>query len=100
MLAFIGPGICADCYAVGDEVLDGWQASMPAGGERAISRPNGQWHFNIAEANRMQLLAAGVRQDAIDQSGVCTRCGGDMWFSHRGQGPTTGRFASIITVVE
>ena len=100
ILAFVGPGICAECYAVGDEVLDSWHNSMPSGGERAVSRPNGQWHFDITEANWMQLRAAGVREDAIERSRVCTRCGGDDWFSHRGQGPATGRFASIITVIE
>lgn len=100
ILAFIGPGICSDCYAVGDEVIEGWRNSMPPDGERAISHPNGQWHFDIAEANRLQLRAAGVRDDAIERSQICTRCGGDRWFSHRGQGPLTGRFASIITVIE
>ncbi len=100
ILAFIGPGICSTCYVVGDEVLEGWQTSMPVGGDHAVSRTNGQWHFDIAEANRLQLRAAGLRADAIEQSGICTRCNGDAWFSHRGQGPATGRFASIITVIE
>lgn len=100
ILAFIGPGICRSCYAVGDEVLEGWRDSMPVGGERAQSKANGQWHFDIAEANWLQLRAAGLRPDAIDRSGICTRCNGERWFSHRGQGPRTGRFASIITIVE
>jgi purine-nucleoside/S-methyl-5'-thioadenosine phosphorylase / adenosine deaminase len=100
ILAYIGPGICADCYAVGDEVIDRWRQIIPRGGESAISRSGDQWYFDIAEANRLQLRASGVRADAIEQSGVCTRCGGDAWFSHRGQGPYTGRFASIITVIE
>lgn len=100
ILAFIGPGICADCYSVGDEVIDGWRAGMPRDGDSAISRSDGTWHFDLAEANRLQLRAAGVREDAIERSGICTRCNGDAWFSHRGQGPRTGRFASIITVIE
>jgi YfiH family protein len=100
ILAFVGPGICVDCYAVGDEVSEAWSESMPANGATALSRRDGQWHFDLAEANRLQLRAAGVREDAIERSGVCTRCGGNSWFSHRGQGPKTGRFASIISVVE
>ncbi|TXG82348.1 MAG: peptidoglycan editing factor PgeF [Thermomicrobiales bacterium] len=99
-LAFIGPGICAACYAVGDEVADSWSELGVPQGEIAVSKPNGQWHFDLAEANRLQLRAAGLREDAIERSGVCTRCGGPTWFSHRGQGPATGRFASIIAVVE
>lgn len=99
ILAFIGPGICKDCYEVGDEVIDGWRESLPDG-DGALSRSNGGWHFDLAEANRLQLLAAGIRDDAIEQSAICTRCSGDGWFSHRGQGPATGRFASIIAVAE
>ena len=100
ILAFIGPGICPECYAVGDEVVDTWSDSMPARGDSAVSRPNGQWHFDLAQANYLQLRSAGLRDDAIERSGICTRCCGSSWFSHRGQGPTTGRFASIIAVIE
>lgn len=100
ILAFIGPGICSDCYSVGDEVVDSWQTLMPGTGDLAVSRANGQWHFDLAEANRLQLRSSGLRNDAIEQSGICTRCGDGSWFSHRGQGPYTGRFASIIAVIE
>ena len=100
ILAFIGPGICVDCYAVGNEVVEAWLDSMPARADAALSRSNGQVHFDLAEANRVQLRAAGLRDDAIERSEICTRCGGSSWFSHRGQGPATGRFASIIAVVE
>ncbi|MCO5221656.1 MAG: peptidoglycan editing factor PgeF [Thermomicrobiales bacterium] len=100
VLAFIGPGICVDCYRVGDEVIDGWRSGMPAGGDDVINKTNGQWHFDIASANELQLRAAGLRPDAIERSGICTRCHGESWFSHRGQGPHTGRFASIISVIE
>ncbi len=100
ILAFIGPGICRECYSVGDEVVEGWRDSMSMSGESALSRSNGTWNFDLAEANRLQLRAAGLRDDAIERSGVCTKCSGETWFSHRGQGPTTGRFASIIAVIE
>jgi YfiH family protein len=100
ILAFIGPGICVDCYAVGNEVTDTWSESMPSNGGAAMSKFGGQWHFDLAAANGLQLRAAGLRADAIERSGVCTRCGDASWFSHRGQGPATGRFASIISVVE
>jgi copper oxidase (laccase) domain-containing protein len=32
-------------------------------------------------------------------SDVCTRCDGDRWFSHRGQGPATGRFGAMIAII-
>lgn len=100
ILAFIGPGICFQCYSVGDEVIDAWNKSMPSSGDSAVSRTNGQWRFDLAQANYLQLRTAGLRDDAIERSDTCTQCSGQSWFSHRGQGPNTGRFASIISVVE
>ncbi len=100
ILAFIGPGICSTCYAVGDEVVDSWSNSMPAGGDTAVAHRDGQLHFDLSQANYLQLRSAGLRKDAIERSEICTRCSGQSWFSHRGQGPHTGRFASIISVVE
>lgn len=100
ILAFIGPGVCRNCYEVGDEVIEGWTKAAVRAGKRAVERTSGTWHFDLAEANRLQLLAAGVRPDAIELSGICTRCQSNEWFSHRAQGPLTGRFASIITVIE
>lgn len=100
ILALIGPGICADCYAVGDEVVEGWRQAAIPGYDQAIRRSGNSWHFDLATANELQLRSTGVRPDAIERSGVCTRCNGDDWFSHRGQGAATGRFASIISVIE
>lgn len=100
ILAFVGPGICAQCYAVGDEVIEQWRSAMPPAGDDAMSKSEGRWTFDLAAANVAQLRHAGLRLDAIERSQICTRCGGDSWFSHRGQGPATGRFASIIAVVE
>lgn len=100
ILAFIGPGICVECYAVGDEVADAWTGAGPANAAGALRRTPEGWHFDLAEANRLQLRESGMRDDAIEQSRICTRCSGATWFSHRGQGPRTGRFASIIAVTE
>lgn len=100
ILAVVGPGICGNCYAVGEEVIGGWRETMSGSGESACFTIGDQWHFDLAEANRLQLLAAGLRDDGIDRTGVCTRCDSESWFTHRGQGAHTGRFASIITVVE
>jgi len=36
------------------------------------------------------------RQD-VEDCGICTRCEGGTFFSHRGEGPETGRQAGIVT---
>jgi copper oxidase (laccase) domain-containing protein len=40
-----------------------------------------------------------VRAANVEKSAVCTKCDGQHWFSHRGQGAHTGRFGAMIAIV-
>jgi copper oxidase (laccase) domain-containing protein len=51
-------------------------------------------HFDMWAANQRQLAEAGVGQ--IVQSGLCTACRTDEFFSHRAEKGLTGRFGVII----
>jgi hypothetical protein len=89
LLAGIGPSICAAHYEVGEEVLEAAQAAGLGG---AI---HGR-HFDLWAANRLALEEAGVRQ--VEVAGECTVEDARRWFSHRGEGGRTGRFAALIAV--
>ena len=52
-------------------------------------------HFDFWAISRHQLADAGVVQENIEVSNVCTRCNKEIFFSYRGEGKT-GRFASVI----
>lgn len=52
-------------------------------------------HFDFWRITRDQLMAEGVRKPHIEDSGICTRCRSDLFFSYRRQ-KVTGRFASVI----
>ena len=41
-----------------------------------------------------QLEQAGV--GPIETAGICTRCQRETFFSHRGDGPVTGRFGAVV----
>ena len=85
--AAIGPGIGPCCYEVGEEVL---AAFAPLGTGVADGRM-----LDLKEVARRLLERAGVT--AVEDSGICTRCEGGTFFSHRGEGPETGRQAGIVT---
>jgi hypothetical protein len=88
----IGPGICARCYPVGDEV--GRQFTARFGREeRYLQADGGEVRLDIAEVCRMQLEDEGVPSTRIQSAGWCTR-EESRWFSHRGGRP--GRFLSVI----
>jgi copper oxidase (laccase) domain-containing protein len=41
-------------------------------------------------------VAAGVPDDRVELSGVCTRCQPETFFSHRALGYPAGRFGAAI----
>lgn len=94
----IGPAIGPCCYEVGEEVVGAWRALVDADAEIALARNGERVHLSLRDANALLLEQAGVRADRIEMSTICTRCAGEAWFSHRGQGVTTGRFGAMIAI--
>ncbi len=93
--AFIGPAIGPCCYQVGWEVLAAWHEHADLDTAAAVA---GGRHFDLPLANQLQLCRAGLAVDNIEQADVCTRCQEHEWFSHRAQGPLTGRFGALIAI--
>jgi hypothetical protein len=55
-------------------------------------------HLNLIEANRRQLLAAGLKPRAIKLIGGCTSCQPALFFSHRASSGHAGRMLSVIGI--
>ena len=122
MIAAIGPGNSQCCYAVGEEVLSEFESQFSYAGElvrevfdsdpvrtkypmlflsqRAPGHsPIGpQLHLDLIEANRRQLLDAGLKASAVSITGGCTSCHADLFFSHRRSRGHTGRMMSAIGI--
>ena len=122
LVAAIGPGILACCYAVGEEVYSEFESQFTYGPElfrevydtdpvrtkypmlfltqRAPGHsPIGpSLHVDLVEANRRQLLAAGLKPEAIQVVGACTNCHPELFFSHRGSRGRCGRMLSVIGI--
>jgi YfiH family protein len=98
--AFLGAAIGRCCYEVGDEVVAAWREQAGDDADAALEWTGTRWHLDLRAANRLLLLRAGLNEELIDVSDICTRCEPDGWFSHRGQGPLTGRFGALIALRE
>lgn len=120
--AAIGPGIRGCCYEVGPEVMSAFEAQFAYGRELfretkdrneihekypllfLTSRAPGhsdlpkKIFLDLAEANRRQLIAAGLQPKNITDIGLCTRCRQDLFFSHRGEKGITGRMMAAIGI--
>jgi polyphenol oxidase len=129
LVAAIGPAIGACCFAVGEEVRFEFGSQFGYAPElfsevydsdpvrqkypmlfltaRAPGHSNlgPQIHLDLWEANRRQLLDAGVKAKAISVVGECTACarlknGRRRYFSHRAEHGFTGRMLSVIGVAD
>ncbi len=91
----IGPGIGECHYEVGPEVAAQLAKYFP---ERTdLDRAT---RVDLAEANRRQLIAAGVPPSQVTSGGPCTYCLPAEFHSWRRDGAKCGRMLSIIGVRE
>lgn len=120
LIAAIGPGIALCCYAVGEEVRSEFVSQFTYAPDlfrelsesdpirekypllfltaRAPGHSNlgPQLHLDLMEANRRQLLDAGLRPESITVIGHCSRCQHNRYFSYRAEQGFTGRLLSVI----
>jgi len=101
MIGAIGPSIGACCYTVGEEVRSTFEKRFRYAAELFSDRADGM-HVDLAEANRRQLVGAGLRADAVTVLGECTACarwnGRRKYFSHRAERGFTGRSMGLIGI--
>lgn len=103
LTAAIGPGIGPCCYAVGEEVLSSFASLFSYGRELfhevlASGSAEPAMHIDLVEANRRQLLDAGLPPHAIHRTGGCTHCMSDLFFSHRASKGNAGRMMAVIGI--
>lgn len=103
LTAAIGTGIGSCCYTVGEELRQQFAAQFPYASElfsthRDPATQSTALHLDLAEANRRQLIAAGIPSSAIFLNGGCTHCRRDLFFSYRAEAGITGRLMSVIGI--
>jgi len=122
LLAAIGPGVRACCYTVGEEVREKFRGQFAYADhlfrEVKESDPVREKYpllfltarapghsdlpvkifLDLVEANRRQLLDAGVPAKHIDSTAPCTACNHDLLFSHRAEKGVTGRMMGAVGV--
>lgn len=122
--AAIGPGIRGCCYEVGEEVRIKFESQFAYGAslfhEVKESDPVREKYpllfltarapghsdlpkkifLDLVEANRRQLLDAGVPRKNIEASPLCTNCHPEILFSYRAERGKTGRLMAVAGIRE
>jgi polyphenol oxidase len=104
MVAAVGPSIGPCCYTVGEEVWSEFGRQFRYAEELFVRPTDSRGiRLNLWEANRRQLLDAGVAETRIATVKECTVCarnqsGGLRYFSHRAEHGIAGRMLNVVGV--
>jgi polyphenol oxidase len=120
--AAIGPGVRGCCYEVGEEVRSKFESQFSyaenlfhevkesdpvrekypllfltarAPGHSDLPK---KIFLDLVDANRRQLLSAGVSAKNIEASTLCTNCHTDLLFSYRAEKGKTGRLMAVAGI--
>lgn len=106
MVCAIGPSICQDCYEISADVEAEFAREF-AGHETEILRESTKnsgieaaadkkYHLNLWRANELVLLEAGVRQENIAVTDICTCCNSEILYSHRASHGKRGNLGAYL----
>ena len=101
LIAGIGPGICKNCFEVGAEVIAEAEKHLPFSGQVIVPPDKAgspKSHFDLIEANRLELLACGLHEENIEVSQYCTFERTDLFHSYRREGQQAGRWALLAGI--
>ncbi|MBI5619580.1 peptidoglycan editing factor PgeF [Candidatus Gottesmanbacteria bacterium] len=96
LLVSVGPYIHVCCYDVPKERADKFKDRFDSESHVAVGK-NGKWFLDLGQANRLQLIAAGVAPQHIEKSEMCTSCNIDEFFSYRKDSKET--FGEIMGII-
>lgn len=102
--AFIGPSICKSCYEVGEDVAEQFAKSYGSaafidGILKPIEPFKGKFLLNLHAANKINLLNAGVLEENIGITDICTCCNPRLLFSHRASKGERGGLCGFLQII-
>ena len=95
----IGPAANACCYEVGGEVIRIFKERFANVDELLTPTRDGHARIDLHQANRDQLIGAGVSPDRIHLASFCTMDRNDLFFSYRREKQLRGRVGRLMSVI-
>lgn len=102
IICAVGPSICQNCYEVSLDVAEQFlEVFGKAYGEILVyPKKNGKYQLNLHEACRITLLEAGILEEHLDVTDICTCCNPKFLFSHRASNGKRGNLAAVMMLKE
>lgn len=102
LLAAVGPSICRDCYEVSGDVIDQFKEHFAEKDwpELFYKKENGKYQLDLWRANELVFLEAGIKEENIAVTNLCTHCNSDILYSHRTTGDKRGNLCAFLALKE
>lgn len=97
IIAVTGPSICKDCYEVSIELGERFAHKFKKACEY-IDFSAKKCHLNLTGIIKHTLVTAGLKEENIVISDVCTCCNSKLLHSHRASGGKRGLNAAILCI--
>ncbi len=102
LICAVGPSICGDCYEIGEDVATLFSEAFTdeelQDNGILIPYPNGKYRLYLWNAIKLTLIQAGVPEEKILITDVCTKCNPDLLFSHRVHHDDRGNLAAFLSI--
>ena len=94
----VGPSICPDCSEVTGDVIEGFQKNFREEywKELFYKKENGRYQLNLWKANEFVLREAGVLEEHLAVTNLCTCCNPELLFSHRASHGKRGNLGAFL----
>ena len=97
--AAIGPAISVCCYEVDKSCADNFLALDELDSTKFVfPKGNGKFMIDLLETNRQILVHAGVKNENITVSDVCTNCNSELLWSHRATKGHRGTMSAFMCI--
>lgn len=96
IIVAIGPSIQLDHFEIGDEVAECFIKEF---GYDTVKKCGEKYHADMQYSIVKSLIEAGIKQENIDNSGICTYCNCDTLYSHRATNGQRGTHGAIISKI-
>ncbi len=105
LIAVIGPSICRDCYEVSEDLYEAFSETFTPDevaqifsdelDENGVKVP-GKYLLDLWLAVRITLRGAGLKEENIHTTDICTCCNSENLFSHRASHGQRGNLAAVM----
>lgn len=100
LICCIGPVIGKCCYEIDEDCANHFKALTEIDYKEILTpKDNGKYMADLALTNKLLLINAGVKEENIAVSDLCTKCNCDLLWSHRATGGSRGTMAAFMKIL-